>query len=249
MTEAEWLASKDPRMMLWGLRGLTNLRNRRNGRKLRLFAVACCQRIRHLLAEADAVRALDLAEEYADGQASEPKMLASSALVARMHAGVWDAYQAVCKASSRKPTYTFRRQYVDGPDYLAACAVWRSTLWEEIKTNPDPPHQERPNAVALAAKTLARETQADILRCVFGNPFRPLEMDPTWRTSSVVALAHAAYDERRLPSRELIPLQLAVLADALEDAGCSEVTILEHLRGGVQHTRGCWALDLVLGKS
>jgi hypothetical protein len=64
----------------------------------------------------------------------------------------------------------------------------------------------------------------------------------------VVSLAQAAYDERDLPSGHLDPGRLAVLADALEDAGGSDPDILGHLRGPGPHTRGCWVLDALLRK-
>jgi len=64
----------------------------------------------------------------------------------------------------------------------------------------------------------------------------------------VVALAQAAYDERELPAGTLDLARLAVLADALEEAGCTAQTILDHLRGPGPHVRGCWAVDLILGK-
>jgi hypothetical protein len=65
----------------------------------------------------------------------------------------------------------------------------------------------------------------------------------------VVALAQAAYDNRTLPAGTLDPVRFAVLADALEDAGCDNADILNHLRGPGPHVRGCWVLDLPLGKS
>jgi hypothetical protein len=64
----------------------------------------------------------------------------------------------------------------------------------------------------------------------------------------VPQLALAAYEERRLPKGTLDPARLAVLADALEDAICSDADLLGHLRGPVPHVRGCWAVDLSLGK-
>jgi hypothetical protein len=64
----------------------------------------------------------------------------------------------------------------------------------------------------------------------------------------VTGLAPAAYEERALPSGELDPARLAVLADALEDTGCADSEVLGHLRGPGPHVRGCWALDLILGK-
>jgi hypothetical protein len=89
--------------------------------------------------------------------------------------------------------------------------------------------------------------QTNLLRDIFGNPFRPVILDPAWRTADVLTLARAAYDERPLPAGTLDPARLALLTDALEEAGCSNTDILGHLRSPGPHIRGCWALDLVLG--
>jgi hypothetical protein len=86
--------------------------------------------------------------------------------------------------------------------------------------------------------------QAGLLREVMGNPFRPVPLDPAWRTPAALSLAQAAYDERQ-PDRTLDPVRLQVLADALEEAG-SVAGLVEHLRSPEPHVRGCWALDLVL---
>jgi hypothetical protein len=82
---------------------------------------------------------------------------------------------------------------------------------------------------------------ADLLREVLGNPLRPPAADPAWLTPVVLAVAGAAYEERRFAD-------LPVLGDALEDAGCDHADLLGHLRGPGPHVRGCWALDLLLGK-
>jgi hypothetical protein len=84
--------------------------------------------------------------------------------------------------------------------------------------------------------------QAPLLRCIVGNPFRPVSIDPSWLTSTVVALVHGIYDDRAFD-------RLPILADALEDAGCDHPDILGHCRGVGPHARGCWVVDLVLGKS
>jgi hypothetical protein len=96
-------------------------------------------------------------------------------------------------------------------------------------------------------------SQAALLRDLFGLlPFRPVPVDPrwlAWNGGAVVKLAQAAYDQRALPSGELDLARLAVLADALEEAGCTVTEILDHLRGPGPHVRGCWVVDLLLGKS
>jgi hypothetical protein len=93
--------------------------------------------------------------------------------------------------------------------------------------------------------------QSAMLRDLFGNPFRPTTIDPTWRAwhdGIIVKLAEAAYQERTLPSGLFETGRLAVLADALEEAGCADEQILGHLRGPGPHVRGCWVVDLLLGK-
>jgi predicted DNA-binding WGR domain protein len=73
-------------------------------------------------------------------------------------------------------------------------------------------------------------------------------LDAKLRSRDVLALAQAAYEERIMPSGELDPARLAVLSDALEEAGCDNPDILAHLRSLGPHVRGCWVVDLLLGK-
>jgi hypothetical protein len=90
-----------------------------------------------------------------------------------------------------------------------------------------------------------------LLLCIFGNPFRPVTLSPAvlaWNDATVVRLARATYEERHMPEGTLDNGRLAVLADALEEAGCSDADVLGHLRGQGKHVRGCWAVDLLLGK-
>jgi hypothetical protein len=88
-----------------------------------------------------------------------------------------------------------------------------------------------------------------LLRDLFGPlPFRCVSLNPTWQKPQVVALATSAYDDRALPAGTFDPARLTVLADALEDAGCADAGLLGHLRGPGPHVRGCWAVDLLLGK-
>jgi hypothetical protein len=87
-----------------------------------------------------------------------------------------------------------------------------------------------------------------LLRDIVGNPFHPVSIHPAWLTPTVTSLATAAYEERSLPSGELDTARLAILADALEDAGCDNADIIAHLRAPGLHVRGCWVVDLLLGK-
>jgi hypothetical protein len=82
---------------------------------------------------------------------------------------------------------------------------------------------------------------AAILRDIFGNPFRPTEVDPRWLTSSVVDLARAIDAEQ---AGERMP----ILADALMDAGCDSDAIIAHCRNDGPHVRGCWVVGLILAK-
>jgi hypothetical protein len=90
--------------------------------------------------------------------------------------------------------------------------------------------------------------QAVLFRDIVRNPYSPVVVDPPWLTPTVTNLAAAAYDQRSLPSGELDPGRLGILADALEDAGCDNADILGHLRGPGPHVRGCWVVDLLLRK-
>jgi hypothetical protein len=91
------------------------------------------------------------------------------------------------------------------------------------------------------------DAQADLLRDLFGNPFRPVTLDPAWLTPTVTGMAQAAYQERDLPSGHLDPARLAVLADALEEVGADRA-LLDHLRSTGPHIRGCFVVDVLLGK-
>lgn len=86
------------------------------------------------------------------------------------------------------------------------------------------------------------EDAARVVREVVGNPFRPVAFDPAWRTDTAVSLAKGMYDSRDF---SVMP----ILADALQDAGCDNDDVLNHCRDPQQvHVRGCWVVDLMLGK-
>jgi hypothetical protein len=89
-----------------------------------------------------------------------------------------------------------------------------------------------------AAEDLA---QIALLRDIFGNPYRAVTFPPQWRTDTALALAQQMYESRDFSA-------MPILADALQDAGCDSSDILDHCRGAGPHVRGCWVVDLVIGR-
>lgn len=83
--------------------------------------------------------------------------------------------------------------------------------------------------------------QGDLLRDIFGNPFDPVTVDPRWQSAAAVSLAVGIYEQCAFD-------RLPILADALEEAGCDDADILNHCRSPSPHVKGCWVVDLVLGK-
>jgi len=212
--EEEWLTALDP------LEVFTNLYGKPSWRKLRLAAVACCHRMKHLLVDKRSIRAVDVAELYAD-------KLQGLAAIGDIE---YEASQVVetLMERGRNPTS-------DAAHCAAMClAVWAPADWGTFQV------------FQWSAATVAREERIGILACVFGVPHRQrrlrIQCDPSWRTSAVLALAQSIYDEKAFD-------RMPILTDALQDAGCDNDDILNHLRDATApHVRGCWALDLVLGK-
>jgi hypothetical protein len=93
----------------------------------------------------------------------------------------------------------------------------------------------------LLGEPVSGELRCELIRHIVGNPFRTVAISPTCLTPTVTKMAVAIYEERVFD-------RLPILADALEEAGCTEPAMLEHLRGPGPHVRGCWVVDVVLGK-
>jgi hypothetical protein len=99
------------------------------------------------------------------------------------------------------------------------------------------------NEVA-AAYNAEFAAQTALVRDIFGNPFRPVSIDPSWLTwhdGLLVLMAQRMYDSRDFAD-------MPILSDALEEAGCTNEAILNHCRQPGEHIRGCWVVDLLLGK-
>src|SRR5262249_45903658 len=136
---------------------------------------------------------------------------------------------------------------------MAAAAPKPEAWLTAVKSgNPTRAMQRAAGAAVRRSDAEQRKAQAVFLRDIFGNPFRPTPtLEPSllhWNGGAVVQLARAAYEERMMPEGHLDPARLAVLADAVEEAGAPE-EVLAHLRAPGSHMRGCWCLDIILGKS
>jgi hypothetical protein len=229
MTASDWLGCTDPEEMLKFLRG------KASDRKLRLFAVACCRRIWHLLEDERSRRAVEIAEQVADG------MLPHDALRSAQR----DAWEAVPCASGDSHVSAARAagRAAEPEAYLAG----RYTRNEFVELGGEIAEERR--SVGPVGEQAYWRGRADgerrlawLLRCIFGNPFRPTTTDPAWLNSNLLDLAQTIYEERafhRMPE----------LADTLEEAGCHDTDILDHCRGPGPHVRGCWLIDAILGKT
>jgi hypothetical protein len=219
MTEDTWLTAANPLHMLMHVRRTSpGLRTEAGRRKFRLFACACVRRLRGLLKDRRVRSVLETAERFADGEATGDEL--------------WAAW---CKARD-----AYRRPY---PQTLftvlsrlgQAGKTWKAVLVWWWTTQPEL-DEARGNTPVEEKRQLA-----GVVRDIFGNPFRPAEVEPKWLTPTVVGLAQGIYEERAFD-------RLPVLADALEDAGCDAADVLDHCRTGTVHVRGCWVVDLLLGK-
>jgi hypothetical protein len=222
LTEAEWLDSGASQVLLSWVRGHVAA----SERQLRLFAVACYRHRRVQWEDEGAGRA-ERAERLAEGKGPvTPGELGPGPL------GATDAWQAVVDSAR------------EAAAVASAPAVWGES-WAAGAPPVRRPWEERWAAFVEAEALLCR-----LVRDVFGNPFRPKPLvEPAWRGGLIATLAQAAYEDRKLPEGILRSDRLAVLADAVEEAGCTDAQLLGHLRGPGPHVRGCHALDALLGKA
>jgi hypothetical protein len=199
-------------------------------RKLRLWAAALCRRAWPLL-DADGRAAVEASERFADGSASEAELMAAI-----------DANRGCRDATVRAAV-----------DY-AAVGAWRPVVTLlAAACNPQPGTDASPaDSGDLAGERRYQErAQADLLRCVLGPlPFRPPSPLPpaalAWNDRTIPRIAQGIYEQRRLPEGTLDPARLAILADALLDAGCDDEDLIQHCHSPGPHVRGCWAVDLIL---
>lgn len=235
MTEQEWLDGEQVGRLI------AYIETEGRERQLRLFSLACCRRIEHLLVDERSRAALVALEDYAEGKLPEAEL---------------ERYHSL----AREAVTEIERPLYDGDGILnvnaqscAACAVLCSvspcivpTLyrnWTESAVGSVASYAQ----MAMGAEKDESQRQSQLLRDIIGNPFRPPPaLAPAWLTPEVLAAAHAAYEQRTLL---LEPKRLEELAAALERVRCNDEAVLTHLKTAGPHVRGCFALDLILGKS
>jgi hypothetical protein len=197
------------------------LRGRGSQRKLRLFAVGYSRRFREKIAYEPIRLALDVPERYADGLATRAEL-----------------------------QHLRERAYDDDPDFFTS----GSELGQITEHNIAGAACDAAADAAVAVEFIAEYRDARVntetgnrvlcsilLRDVFGNPFQRVQLSPDWLTGAIREIATSIYTDRAFD-------RLPILADALEEAGCTDAAILEHCRGPGPHERGCWVVDLLLGK-
>jgi hypothetical protein len=239
VTESEWLITADAMPMLKFLLDGGGV----SPRKLRLWAVACCRRVWRHIAEERNRRALVLAERYADDETAVAELQAALRAV---HAS--GDVPAAFGDTDREALAALAAAGVRGSAALATVtAATNDVLAAEAAITATAILAVRKGGPQVG--DAARAAHAALLRDIFGPlPFRRMALDPSCLTPATQALARAAYDDRLLPSGHLDAGRLSRLADGLEQEGCSDAVLLGHLRGPGPHVRGCFALDLLLGK-
>lgn len=221
MTEQEWLACEDPQPMLWFMQ------DRMSDRHSWAFIAACLRRTIVAMGERNEERRRSLEE------AIEPldRFLLGTANEVDL--------ESLYPPDRTNPAFG---------DTMACSLNAAEEVTEEIlcmKRFANRTKERRAaakNAARIATRNAERTAQAVLLRCILGNPFHPITIHAQWLTSNVVDLAQTVYEEQAFD-------RMPILAVALTDAGCDNADILDHCKGPGPHTRGCWVVDLLIGKS
>ena len=242
MTEAEWWASTGSRewphrLFHWLSATLAT------DRKLRLACVACCRLVEPFAGGAPFPYLLRLLEEFADGKEDYERVERAVSSIGASHS---QRYQSLQVADGH-PTLTEHVELRVQAAILATGSPFRDREWHNSrKSYPYPSYVAEDVIGAASLLEQQNDTERHIVRLlhdIFGPlPFRDVAISPAWRTSDVLALARGIYEEKAFD-------RMSILADALQDAGCDNDEILTHCRAaGWEHVRGCWVVDLLLGK-
>jgi hypothetical protein len=242
MTESEWETCADPQQMLMSLVDISE-------RKLCLLCSCATRRLWCLLESSHLREAVESLEKYADAAIDEASFRAAASETHPLRCYLDELYSHKVREDRWFAAYAINRFMMwgrDAPsasfclDFLARAA--RRASRDTLRMAEDP----------FGPCEMERAAQADLMRDLFADQFRPVILSATWLTwndATVIRLAQVAYDNRILPAGTLDNARLAVLADALEESGCGDERMLEHIRAGGEHYRGCYVVDALLGKN
>jgi hypothetical protein len=217
MTEAEWLAEEDVGKML-----RTPI-IADAARKKRLFAIACCWKRERWFPDQLLRVVLNKAELIADGR------------TVRKELDWWR--KRARRVLLPKPMFSTRHN-----EAVISCTSVLSASDASCDTGLFYPYNEYPpNKYRFKQLFKVRFSHRELFRDIFGNPFHQLTFNPSWLTSTVLALANGIYQEKAFD-------RMPILADALQDAGCDNEDVLNHCRQPGEHVRGCWVIDSVTGR-
>lgn len=226
MTEAQWLAAQwGSQAMVWALLQSGKVQRTKVGRrKLRLYGCGCCRLIWPLLGDPRLREAVEVAEELAEGQTTKEMLQSVREKNIELTYGTCEITDPRAKnlIAADMALATTSERPSDAAFEMTACAL--------------------PLAGYFGGEREGEAVLCHLLRCVFGNPFRPVKSQKAWRNATATILAQTIYEDRVFD-------RLPILADALEEAGCTNADILAHCRQPGEHVRGCWVVDLLLGKA
>jgi hypothetical protein len=232
--EERWARTMNPGTLV----DLVEGRGVTSKRKFRLVAAACCRQAWPMLKTEERL-ALEVIERYADGRAKYNEMRLA---VQDMRIPGYRSQPLLVEAARRDNAFSL----------LEVIGRLLGVLWGGAPDDLEEKHEGYGHGGGYWKKEDEWQSACamfcHLLRDSFADVFQPVSIAPAWRTPAVLGLAEGAYEHRELPAGALEPVRLAVLADALEEAGCGDKVVLEHLRGPGPHVRGCWLVDLVLAK-
>jgi hypothetical protein len=236
MTEEEWLVSENAKEMLQCLQRQHNVNRRKIGRrKIRLFGCASCRLLWNAMVDDRSRSAVEYIERLMEDQAdvTDLSIVRDRALQATIAHGLVRLNE-LSQLSRQELQQRHKATQ-------AAYAITREIPWSGHAHPAIDTYIGDGDPVARRNWLSELRDLSHLLHDIFGNPFRPITFDPAWLTSTAIQLARGIYDDRAFD-------RMPILADALQDAGCENATILDHCRGPGPHARGCFVVDLLLGK-
>jgi hypothetical protein len=220
-------------------------------RKLDLFNNWCCQILRPYLTDRRSILAARFAERNIDDgwpDAEERALLLSGAREAVDELMTWVKKAPTSSERRKRRVYAYAAlvaQKTVDIDSQNRSVVLNSKCTAYVfgwanDDGPSAPREGAPDSEGLRESHL--RMQAAVIRDIIGEAVCPISFDPRWRTSDVMGIARAIYDEKAFA-------RMPILADTLMDAGCEDEQFISHCRGRGPHVRGCWIVDLVLDKN